>query len=672
MFKSLKSRGLISGLAIIIGMLLVAFYGQNLLRTSQQVNQLHSEKLISLNQQLIQIKTPLVGIETTLFQFLLSLERHDVSPVEANMIELKNKLDQIQYHPFLRQNSEVRQILQNLIQQSESLNQQAEIVLNFTNLQRFPTMRLLLERINPLEKTFDHHLKAIENLLDHTQNEALAEKFHKLIGRIKYTWSQAVSHTRLLISSRTGIFGNPLAIQKAMRKDADDHHSQLNGLLSQLVVLQIKASDNSLSESINQLLTAHQSRLNSLNLLQTGLSSKDWRTDRHLMLTRIKPLIDQMNDEIVKLEAFEADLSHQNLKLSQDASEQLSSFLWILVFMLMTLILSTYLVFEFLIRKPMETVALAMQSEAEHMTYKPLKRVGAREIDDLIIAFEQMQKQIRWRQDELANQVTKLDSSLHQLKQTQKQLVESEKMASLAGLVAGVAHEINTPIGVSVTASSHLNHELKTMLSKYSDGTLSAEDLEDFIEDANSATSIILSNLQRAAALIKSFKQVAVDQSSAEIRSLNLKEYIDEIILNLHPRLKKTRHKIQLNIAEEINITTVPGALAQIMTNLIMNSLLHAFDKNSAGEISISAEIIEHTLELIYQDNGHGIKPQDQAKIFEPFFTTKRGEGGSGLGMHITFNLVTSTLKGQIECISAPQQGAQFIIRFPAEIKPSP
>lgn len=670
MFKSLKSRGLLSGLSIIIGMLLVAMYGQNLLRTSQLTNQLHTEKLISLNHQLIQIKNPLVGIETTLFQFLLSLERLDIAPVEQHIAELKQQVVLFQQHPLLQQDPDARKHVDIIILRHRILTQKVEDILNFTNQQRFPTMRLLFERINPLVEIFDHHIQVIENLLDDPDSELPIERTRNLINRLKYTWSQSVSNTRLMISSRTGIFGNPLAAQKVMRKDADAYHSLLNSLLSQLVVIQINVSDTTFSESLNQLLSAHQSRLNALNLLQTGLASKDWRIDRHLMLTQIKPMIDQMNMEIAALESYEASLSKQNLSRMQYASEQLSNFLWLGVFMLITLILLTYLVFEFLIRKPMENVALAMQLESEEVTYKPLKRIGAREIDDLIIAFEQMQKQIRWRQEKLSEKVTQLDSSLHQLRQTQKQLVESEKMASLAGLVAGVAHEINTPIGVSVTASSHLQSELKIVQNKYTDGSLGAEDLEDYIQDANAATGIILSNLQRAAALIKSFKQVAVDQSSAEIRTLNLKEYMDEIILNLHPRLKKTSHQVIVLIADDINLTTVPGALAQIMTNLIMNSLLHAFEKDVAGEITISAVINGSNAELTYHDNGKGIIKEDKNKIFEPFFTTKRGAGGSGLGMHITYNLVTSTLKGKIACTSEPDHGAEFVMVFPAHIEP--
>jgi len=267
-------------------------------------------------------------------------------------------------------------------------------------------------------------------------------------------------------------------------------------------------------------------------------------------------------------------------------------------------------------------------------------------------------------QQQLARQVKQLDLSLKQLKKTQKQLVEAEKMASLAGLVAGVAHEINTPIGVSVTASSHLHDELSAIQGKHATDSLQAQVLDEFIDDASAATSIILSNLKRAAALIKSFKQVAVDQSSDEVRMLNLHDYLHEIVLNLHPALKKTKHVVNIDVDRAFQLKTMPGAISQIITNLVINSLEHAYNKEDAGVITISAALIRGRVELIYQDDGKGIEAKHLGKIFEPFFTTKRGSGGSGLGLHIAYNLVTSTLKGSIQCVSSIGHGARFVIRF--------
>jgi len=263
------------------------------------------------------------------------------------------------------------------------------------------------------------------------------------------------------------------------------------------------------------------------------------------------------------------------------------------------------------------------------------------------------------------SQVIQLDRSMTELKETQQQLIESEKNASLAGLVAGVAHEINTPIGVSVTASSHLGDEIKTLSQRVDNNQITKTDLDDFIEDAKEASNIIDSNLQRAAELVKSFKRVAVDQTSNETRAINLRSYFDEILLSLRPKLKKTAHEIHNNIDESINITTSPGALSQIFTNLIFNSLIHGFENMDCGNINIGGTLIEGVLSITYQDNGKGMKQSHRKKIFEPFFTTKRGEGGSGLGMHIVYNLVTQSLQGTICCDSEEGEGCLFTLEIP-------
>lgn len=259
-----------------------------------------------------------------------------------------------------------------------------------------------------------------------------------------------------------------------------------------------------------------------------------------------------------------------------------------------------------------------------------------------------------------------LRASFKELQEAQQQLVESEKMASLGGLVAGIAHEINTPLGVSVTATSYLEREIKILESQYQKGELNAEDVEKFILGANEGASIILMNLNRATELVKSFKKVSVDQSSEKCREFDLKEYIDDIVFSLKPQLRKNQHRVKLVCSDDIKVFSYPGALAQILTCFIMNSIHHGFDDGRAGDITIEAELSDRDVKLVYRDNGQGIEPTSLQKIFEPFYTTKRGKGGSGLGLHIVFNLVTQTLNGTINCQSEPADGAEFTIIFPA------
>jgi signal transduction histidine kinase len=182
------------------------------------------------------------------------------------------------------------------------------------------------------------------------------------------------------------------------------------------------------------------------------------------------------------------------------------------------------------------------------------------------------------------------------------------------------------------------------------------------------ASRIILKNLQRAADLIHSFKQVAVDQSSGERRRFALRAYIDEVLLSLAPRLKKTPHRIEVDCDETLGVDTLPGARAQILTNLVSNSLLHAFPDGRAGLMRIECRAEGREIHLRFSDDGVGIAPANLPRIFDPFFTTRRGQGGSGLGLHIVYNLATQMLRGSIRVSSNPGAGTVFDLRFPATL----
>lgn len=269
----------------------------------------------------------------------------------------------------------------------------------------------------------------------------------------------------------------------------------------------------------------------------------------------------------------------------------------------------------------------------------------------------------RTRQLEEAN--AELKQALDQLTSAQRQLVESEKMASLGGLVAGVAHEINTPVGIGVTAASHLADKTREMTAQYAAGGLKRASLEAYLALCDESSVMILSNLKRAAELIRSFKQVAVDRSTEERRVFRLRGYLDEVLLSLRPHLKKTDHEVHVICDADISMDSYPGALSQIITNLVMNSLMHAFEPGEAGRIVITATLEGGQVQLIYVDNGKGIPPENLDKIFEPFYTTRRGRGGTGLGLHILYNLVTQKLGGTVRCESAPGQGTSFTLLLP-------
>jgi signal transduction histidine kinase len=260
-----------------------------------------------------------------------------------------------------------------------------------------------------------------------------------------------------------------------------------------------------------------------------------------------------------------------------------------------------------------------------------------------------------------------LKKTLETLQETQNELVEAEKMASLGGLVAGIAHEINTPIGVGVTAASYLREKSEEIQNSYKKGLMKKSNLEGFFNIANESTGIISTNLNRASDLIRSFKQITVDQSNDEIRTITLLDYIDDILLSLRPHLKRTNHKVLVEGDRSIQIDTHPGALSQIITNLVMNSIIHGFDEGENGQIKIDTHANGNGIYLYFSDDGKGMEESVRSKVFEPFFTTKRGSGGSGLGMHILFNQVTQTLGGTVTCESAPHQGVKFTIFIPIQ-----
>ncbi|MGE5371722.1 MAG: PAS domain S-box protein [Solirubrobacterales bacterium] len=259
-----------------------------------------------------------------------------------------------------------------------------------------------------------------------------------------------------------------------------------------------------------------------------------------------------------------------------------------------------------------------------------------------------------------------LMNTLETLRNTQMQLVQSEKMAALGNLVAGVAHEINTPVGIAVTAITNLEKLSGTFQDRYSTKNATRQELESFLRDCETAVSIIKPNLERSSRLIQSFKQVSVDQSNETKRVFRMREYLDEILTSLHPLLRKTRISVKVE-SDEITIDSYPGDYAQIITNLITNSLTHAFDLGAEGMINIEVRQYGQRIRIIYADNGRGMVPEVMNRIFEPFFTTRRGTGGTGLGMHIVYNLVTLRLGGSIDCESLPGQGAKFIIWLPIE-----
>jgi two-component system, NtrC family, sensor kinase len=288
-----------------------------------------------------------------------------------------------------------------------------------------------------------------------------------------------------------------------------------------------------------------------------------------------------------------------------------------------------------------------------------------------IQSVDRLERAVRERTALLEHESAERGRALAALQEAQSELVRQEKLASLGRLVAGVAHEINTPLGICVTATSHLVQELKLAREDMAAGAMTEESLQQFFEIIDQSLKIMTTNTQRAAALVRSFKQVAVDQSSDAIRRFNLKAYLAEVLLSLQPKLKGRPLTVAIECDGAIDLESFPGAISQIVTNLVMNSLVHGFGPEQGGAITIAARLDGEMVVFDYGDDGAGMDAQTLAQLFDPFFTTRRGQGGSGLGAHILYNLVTGPLGGSVRVDSVPGLGLHYHLRFPRSRRPA-
>jgi signal transduction histidine kinase len=279
---------------------------------------------------------------------------------------------------------------------------------------------------------------------------------------------------------------------------------------------------------------------------------------------------------------------------------------------------------------------------------------------------DRLEQMVSERTAELSVAKENAEQALQLLQTAQGELVAAEKMASLGQLVAGVAHEINTPIGVAITAASFLADRSGKLKRQLEADTLKPSELAAYVDEASRSATMVGTNLDRAAHLIRTFKQVSVDRSTDDRRRFNLGQYIRDLIESLEFTWKRRPIKLEVDCDEDIELDSYPGALGQVITNLIQNALQHAFEGGRAGTMRLMARRVGNGLiDLSFADDGTGIAPDALVQVFEPFYTTKRGQGGTGLGLHIVFNLVTAKLGGRIEASGAPGRGMRFTMRIP-------
>ncbi|QJE72691.1 HAMP domain-containing histidine kinase [Aerophototrophica crusticola] len=264
-----------------------------------------------------------------------------------------------------------------------------------------------------------------------------------------------------------------------------------------------------------------------------------------------------------------------------------------------------------------------------------------------------------------------VEDALDRLRSMQRTVIQAEKLASLGQLVAGVAHEINTPVGIGVTGASMLAEEAGRVSGLLEAGQLKKSQLVEFVATTRDGAGVVLHNLRRAADLIQSFKTVAVEQTAAERRRFDLPDFIRDVLASLGPVLDRSRIQVSFDGPPQLEVDSYPGAVSQVLTNLCINAQMHAFEEGKGGNLRITLWESAGQVRLDVADDGRGIPARNLGQVFDPFFTTRRGSGGSGLGLHIVYNQVSGILGGGIEVESTMGQGTRFIIRFP-QVAPAP
>lgn len=293
-------------------------------------------------------------------------------------------------------------------------------------------------------------------------------------------------------------------------------------------------------------------------------------------------------------------------------------------------------------------------------------------IDSSLHQIREAEDTLRRHSDSLevtvAERTRALSDSMAQLQATQNHLIESEKLAALGGLVAGIAHEVNTPLGIAVTASSVLEDALGDLKRGFESRTLTSERFAELLQVIDEGNAMLGRNLERAAHLIRDFKRTAVDQVAESCCEFDVRQVMEALLASLHPETAKSGVHPHFECPVGLSMRSLPGVLTQVMSNLVVNSLRHAFEGSVEPRIDITVRQMGERIIIEYRDNGVGVPPMLHERIFEPFFTTRRGQGGSGLGLNIVYNLVTRKLLGRLDFESGPGEGVRFIIDLPRRL----
>jgi signal transduction histidine kinase len=455
------------------------------------------------------------------------------------------------------------------------------------------------------------------------------------------------------------------AFYLSLASDAADEAQRNITTVEQTIPVMIDLAENSLQrtalQALSQRAAAFREGLKTLseqfvarsNLLKTAIDD-----NQAAMISVINKLSAQMTlRELQAQGSFDRTLAdiYQNVAL-------------VTVLFLVLIVLIGVLVARS-INLPLKEIMAAMHSVVSEKYDEPIHGTQAKdEIGEMaraVAVFRENAIAKRKAENELRASKERAEKALEDLREAQQNLIAAEKLAALGGLVAGVAHEVNNPIGISLTVASSFARRCDDFAKEVAAGPLRRSRLDEFLDGGKDAANQLVANLQRAGELVQSFKQVAVDRSHADRRQFDLRESTDQIIASLRPVLKKSQIALTVDVPAGILMDSYPGSYGQVLTNLFLNSVIHAFPDGRAGSVIVEARPVRDDVDIFVSDDGVGMSDEIQRRALDPFFTTRRNEGGTGLGLHIIFNLVTQQLGGRLTFESRPGWGTRFRITIP-------
>jgi len=455
------------------------------------------------------------------------------------------------------------------------------------------------------------------------------------------------------------------AFYLSLSSDSADEARANISTVEQTIPVMIDLAENSLQRSalaaLAQRATSFRDGLKSLgeqfmaraNLLKTAIDD-----NQAAMIQVINKLSAQMN--LRELRA-QGSFDHTLANLYQNVALVAIVFLTLIVIAGVAVARSIIL--------PLRAIMDAMHSVVAEKYDTAIEGTQARdEIGEMaraVAVFRENAIAKRKAENELRASKERAEKALDDLREAQQNLIAAEKLAALGGLVAGVAHEVNNPIGISLTVASSFARRCEDFAKEVDLGPLRRSRLDDFLETGRDAANQLVANLQRAGELVQSFKQVAVDRSHADRRQFDLRESTDHIVASLRPVLKKAQIALTIDMPPGIMMDSYPGAYGQVLTNLFLNSVIHAFPEGRTGTITVEARQVRDDVDIFVSDDGIGMSEEIQRRALDPFFTTRRNEGGTGLGLHIIFNLVTQQLGGRLTFESRLGWGTRFRITIP-------